>query len=469
MAGKSLVWFRNDLRIADNPALRAAHESGGEVHAIYIEATDPSLRQMGGAARWWLHHSLRELADDLAEHGVRLVTARGRTAETLFAAVKDVGATAIFWNRRYGPAEREIDAAIKAQAEKDGLTAKSFGANVLVEPFDIATGSGTPYAVFTPFWRSLRQRDIPQPLQRPRHGEAVAKPRDIDAGYEAPHWAGKLEPHWTIGKAGARKRLQAFLDGDLGDYPEGRDFPERDVTSKLSPHLRFGEISPRQVWHAATAHAHRSPVKAPAIEKFLSELGWRDFNYHQLFHRDDIVKVPMQPKFAGLKWRHAPAALAAWQQGRTGIPIVDAGMRELWATGYMHNRVRMLTASLLTKNLLLDWRQGEQWFWDCLVDADEASNPGNWQWVAGSGNDAAPYFRIFNPVTQGERFDAGGVYVRQWVPELAELPDKWAHKPAQAPADVLAAAGVELGKTYPKPIINLSESRERALAAYAAL
>jgi deoxyribodipyrimidine photo-lyase len=469
MADASLVWFRNDLRVSDNPALSAAFARGGPVHALYIEETDSALRATGGAARWWLHHSLVSLEKDLAGIGVRLKTVRGKGVETVLAHAKDSGATALYWNRRYAPAEREIDTALKASVEKRSITAKSFAANVLVEPFDIATGAGKPYSVYTPFWRSLRQREIPGPLPRPRRRDPVEVPRDADKDYRAPDWAAKLEQYWSIGEAAAHRALDRFLDSRLAEYPEGRDFPARDVTSTLSPHLRFGEISPRQVWHAASALSHREPALAAPIEKFLSELAWRDFNYHQLYHRDDIATVPMQPKFEGLRWRDAPAALEAWQRGQTGIPMVDAGMRELWETGYMHNRVRMLTASLLAKNLLIDWRKGEQWFWDCLVDADVANNPGNWQWVAGSGNDASPYFRIFNPVTQGTRFDAAGVYVRQWVPEVAGLPDKWVHQPWEAPPDVLDQAGIGLGKDYPKPVVDLATSRERALAAFAAL
>lgn len=469
MADKCLVWFRNDLRIADNPALSAAVESGREVAALYIEETGPSLRALGGAARWWLNRSLRSLADDLADRGIHLTTVRGEAEALLFRMLDDIGAEAVFWNRRYAPAEREIDGAIKVRAERQGLVARSFAANVLVEPFEIATGAGKPYSVYTPFWRALRQRDIPVPLRRPKQNAAISRPREVDSDYLQPHWAHKLEPHWKIGEAAAQRRLDDFLDDDLADYPEHRDVPRREATSRLSPHLRFGEISPRQVWHAALAVSHRSPAKAEAAEKFLSELAWRDFNYHQLYHRDDIARVPMQDKFSGLEWRRSPSALKAWQQGRTGIPIVDAGMRELWATGYMQNRVRMLTASLLAKNLLLDWRLGEAWFWDCLLDADGANNPGNWQWVAGSGTDASPYFRIFNPVTQGERFDADGTYVRQWVPELAKLPDKWVHRPFEAPREVLAEAGIELDRDYPRPIVDLKESRERALAAFAAL
>lgn len=456
MAQSALVWLRNDLRIADNPALQAAMKHG-RAHAVYIEETDKVLRPRGAASRWWLHHSLNSLAEGLAELGVSLETVRGDAEAGLFKAIAARGIDAVYWNRRYGPAEREIDAAIKARLKREGIAAESFAANLLVEPFEMETGAGKPYSVYTPFWNALKKRDIAKPLPKP-YGGAI-KATAVDTGYREADWGRKLGKRCTIGEAAARERLDRFLDELVSDYAEDRDIPSRAATSGLSPHLAFGEISPRQVWHAAQAVAQHAPAKASAIDKFLSELGWRDFNYNQLYHREDIATVPMVEKYAHLKWRHADAALAAWQQGQTGLPIVDAGMRELWETGVMHNRVRMLTASLLAKNLLVNWRKGEQWFWDTLVDADPASNPGNWQWVAGSGLDASPYFRIFNPVTQGERFDPMGDYVRRWVPELAGLPDKLVHQPWEA-------SGVD---GYPEPIVDLKLSRERALEAFKAL
>lgn len=457
MTRTTLVWLRNDLRIADNPALQAALKHG-KARAVHIEETDSALRPRGAASRWWLHRSLSSLAGSLAELGVSLETVRGTAEVELFKAIKEHQADAVYWNRRYGRAEREIDAAIKARLKREGIAAESFAANVLVEPFEMETGTGKPYSVYTPFWNALKKRDIGKPLPKPRGGEAIeAKP--VDTGYREADWGRKLGKHWQIGEAAARERLDRFLDELVSDYAGDRDIPSKAATSGLSPHLAFGEISPRQVWHAAQAVAQHAPSKALAIDKFLSELGWRDFNYNQLYHREDIATVPMVEKYAHLKWRHADAALAAWQQGQTGIPIVDAGMRELWETGVMHNRVRMLTASLLAKNLLIDWRKGEQWFWDTLVDADSASNPGNWQWVAGSGLDASPYFRIFNPVTQGERFDPAGDYVRRWVPEVAGLPDKLVHRPWQAGG----------GEGYPEPIVDLKASRDRALEAFKVL
>jgi deoxyribodipyrimidine photo-lyase len=464
MGSTSITWLRNDLRIADNPALNAAGRAGDRVVALYIHETTHGVRKPGAAAHWWLHQSLEALGADLAERGIRLVVREGDAHQLLAAAVREYEASSVYWNRRYAPAEREADASIKAALKADGVDVHSCPGNVLVEPWDVATGQGKPYSVFTPFWKTLRDKPIDAPMRRPDAREAVRRLK-VDADYRAPKWSEKLGQHWQIGEAAAARVLTEFLDDKLGDYPEERDLPRKEATSRLSPHLRFGEISPRQVWHAAMAVAHADHSRQAAIDKFLSELAWRDFNYHQLYHRDDIATAPMQPKYAGMTWRHSEKDLAAWQQGRTGLPIVDAGMRELWATGFMQNRVRMLTASLLAKNLLIDWRLGEQWFWDCLVDADVANNPGNWQWVAGSGLDASPYFRIFNPVTQGERFDAEGDYVRQWVPELARLPDQWVHDPASAPADVLKKAGLAIGDTYPRPIVDLKQSRVRALEA----
>lgn len=464
MASTNIAWLRNDLRIADNPALSAACAAGATAVALYIHETGPGARATGAAARWWLHHSLEAQDLALAERGIRLVVRSGDAAEIVPQMAAETGATSVFWNRRYGPGERAADADIKARLKQDGLAVESFSANLLVEPWDIATGQGKPYSVFTPFWKTLRELPITRPLP-PADGGAAIDGGDFDAGYRAPAWSHKMAGHWSIGEAAARQRLGDFLDEQLEYYAEGRDFPDRAATSLLSPHLRFGEISARQVWHAAQAVAHADDAMQAAVNKFLSELAWRDFSYHQLYHRADIATVPMQAKYGGMDWRQSDDDLLAWQQGRTGLPIVDAGMRELWATGYMHNRVRMLVASLLSKNLLLDWRLGEQWFWDCLVDADMANNPASWQWVAGSGLDAAPYFRIFNPVTQGERFDVDGGYVRRWVPELAGLPDKWIHEPAEAPREVLEAAGVRIGITYPAPIVALKPSRVRALQA----
>lgn len=468
MSRPVLVWFRNDLRIADHPALSAAAAAGAVV-AVHIEPTDSALRPRGGASRWWLHHSLKAHAGRLAGLGIAFEAHEGPTAEVLFAMAERHGAEAIYWNRRYGPAERELDAAIKAEAKARGLEAKSFVGDVLAEPFDMQTGSGGPYQVYTPFWKALRVREMATPLPAPKpQGEALPVP-DVDLGYREPHWAAQLVPHWQIGEDAALATFEAFLEGPVTGYKDGRDIPAEPATSRLSPHLAFGEISPRQIWHRAKHVAAAHPEREAAIDKFLSEVGWREFNINQLYHRDDIATVPMQPKYRDFPWRAPGPELVRWQKGMTGFPIVDAGMRELWQTGYMHNRVRMLVGSLLAKNLLIDWRLGEEWFWDTLCDADPANNPGNWQWVAGCGLDASPYFRIFNPVTQGEKFDADGRYVRRFVPELARLPNEWLHQPFEAPADVLRKAGITLGETYPRPLVDLKATRARALEVAAGL
>ncbi|WP_152658720.1 cryptochrome/photolyase family protein [Devosia chinhatensis] len=459
---KALVWLRNDLRLSDNPALVEGCKLD-ETIAIYIHATDKGLRPEGGAARWWLNRSLNSVAADLAKIGVKLKVECGLSLDVLKRVAGETGADSVHWNRRYGPDARELDKTIKASLREDGLDVSSHEGNVLAEPWTVETGQGKPYSVFTPFWKTLKAKDIARPLPAPR-GKSI-KSDAVDTDYVEPAWAEKLQHYWHHGEKAALSALDDFLEDKVEDYPEGRNVPAKDVTSRLSPHLRFGEISAREIWHRALAYAHAKPSKAGAIDKFLSELAWRDFSYHQLYHRDDISKVSMQPKYEGLEWRNAPKQLTAWSKGATGFPIIDAGMRELWETGYMHNRVRMLVASLLTKNMLIDWRRGEDWFWDCLVDADEANNPASWQWVAGSGLDAAPYFRIFNPVTQGERFDGAGDYVRRWVPELGKMPDKWVHKPFEAPEEVLKSAGVVLGRTYPNPVVDLKSTRARALEA----
>jgi len=464
MTQTAIAWLRTDLRLADNPALHAAVQAGERAIALYIHETTPGVRPPGAAARWWIHHSLVSLGAALAERGIELLVLEGDAHVVIPQVVASSGASAVFWNRRYAPGERMADAAIKDALHEKGIKADSFAANVLVEPWEITTKQGKPYSVYTPFWKTLRDMPMAQPLGPIPKGTPI-RADEADSAYREPKWAGKLGQHWQIGEDGAQAALHRFLDERLDDYSVGRDFPRLDATSTLSAHLRHGEISPRQVWAAAQAVAHAEPERQAAVDKFLSELAWRDFNYHQLYHRPDITTVPMQPKFAGIEWRAAQDDLRAWQRGQTGLPIVDAGMRQMWETGYMQNRVRMLTASLLCKNLLIDWRLGEQWFWDCLVDADIANNPGNWQWVAGSGMDASPFFRIFNPVTQGERFDDAGEYVRRWVPELARMPDEWVHEPSAAPAEVLRAAGVVIGETYPAPIVDLKLSRVRALKA----
>ncbi len=464
-----LVWFRNDLRLADNPALTAACESGRPVAALYVlDDKTPGEWKMGGAARWWLHKSLEALAGDLHAAGCQLIRRRGPASDVVLSVARELGAGAVYWNRRYEPWAREADAAIKTALKKAGAEARSFNGSLLVEPWEMQTRTGGPYKVFTPYWRNLRQSlGAISPLPAPRTLRPAQSIRSDDlSGWgllpHKPDWAGGLRESWTPGEAGAATRLAAFLANGLSGYDAQRNLPAQDGTSRLSPHLRFGELSPRQAWAGAMA------ASAPDADRdsFLSEIAWREFSYNLLHHFPRFPDANFQTKFDSFPWADDEAGFTAWTQGRTGYPIVDAGMRQLYATGWMHNRVRMITASFLIKDLLVHWKRGEAWFWDTLVDADLASNSAGWQWTAGSGADAAPYFRIFNPVSQGKKFDPEGEYVRRWVPELGQLAGKSIHEPWTADGATLARAGVILGQTYPKPVIDHAEARKRALEAF---
>ena len=446
MTSPSIVWFRDDLRLADNPALRAAVDRGEPIIALYVlDEESEGIRPLGGAARWWLHESLRSLGERVSERGGTLLLRRGPAGRVVREVVSESGAGAVFWNRRYGGAERAVDAELKEGLREDGLSVESFAASLLFEPWTVQTGGGTPYSVFTPFWRACQAMPTPRaPLPEPRTISGPASPPksdDLDDWMllpTAPDWAGGLRETWEPGEPAARARLREFLTHDLTDYDRTRDEPSAGATSALSPRLRWGEISPYTVWHETIASGREAG-------RFLSEIGWREFAAHVLFHHPDLATKNLRPEFDAFPWpRLNRAHLEAWQQGRTGIPLVDAGMRELWHTGAMHNRIRMVTASFLIKNLLIDWRLGEQWFWDTLVDADGASNPFNWQWVAGSGADAAPYFRVFNPELQAKKFDPHAEYIRRWAPEYR--PDS--------------------GELAPQPIVDLGETRKAALAAY---
>jgi deoxyribodipyrimidine photo-lyase len=443
MSGPSIVWFRDDLRLGDNPALRAALERGEPVLGLYVLDEESSgVRAHGGAARWWLHHSLASLAERLAERGSTLVLRRGPAARVVREVVADAAAGAVFWNRRYGGPERAVDGALKSGLRADGVEVTSFAASLLFEPWTVTTGSGSHYSVFTPFWRACLALPSPRaPLPEPREipGPGSSPGSDHLDGWgllpRHPDWANGLRETWEPGEPAARARLRAFLEDDIRAYDRARDEPAAGVTSLLSPRLRWGELSPFTVWHETVA--------AGGDARFLSEIGWREFAWHTLFHSPDLATRNLRREFDGFPWpRLHPSQLEAWQQGRTGVGLVDAGMRELWRTGFMHNRVRMVAASFLVKNLLIDWRRGEEWFWDTLVDADAASNPFNWQWVAGSGADAAPYFRVFNPDLQAKKFDARGEYIRRWAPE-------------------------HLGDDPPPPMVDLRETRQAALDAYA--
>ena len=470
MTQPSLLWFRQDLRLADNRALVQAAERTGPLLCLYV--LDETI---GGAQRWWLHHSLAALDASLRQRGNRLVLRRGSAAAVVEELAEAAGADSVFWNHCYEPAAIERDKALKERLKAIGLKVVSENASLLVEPWQVKTGAGGPYKVYAPFRAALeaafdQRKPLPAPKTLPRPPEGMEGDRLEDWGLlpEAPNWAAGFDEHWAPGEAAAQKRLAYFVDELLGDYPQGRDRPDVDGSSRLSPCLHWGELSPRQIWHAVRHHADRKGGDA-AADKFLSELGWREFSYHLLYHFPTLPAANWRTRFDAFPWRHDAKGLTAWQRGLTGYPIVDAGMRQLWQSGWMHNRVRMVVASFLVKDLLIDWREGAAWFLDTLVDADLANNSAQWQWVAGSGSDATPYFRIFNPVLQGERFDPAGDYVRRWVPELAPLPAEWIHQPWKAPAGVLAKAGVALGGSYPKPIVDHKAARERALAALASI
>jgi len=463
MTTTSLVWFRQDLRLADNPALAAACARGAVVAIYILDEASEGVRPLGGASRWWLHHSLAALDRAL---GGKLVLRRGDPARVLDELIAETGADAVFWNRLYDAASVARDASIKAALRGKGVEVRSFNASLLFEPWEIKTGADAPYKVFTPFWRAAYQRGAAPPASAPK-GLKVGAARteglnDWALTPSTPDWAADWRRYWTPGEAGARARLDAFLSGAIKGYAEARDYPARDATSRLSPHLHWGEISPRRIWAAL----HHANAPARDAEAFQRELGWREFSYHLLHQFPDLPTRNWKSAFDAYPWRTSAADVRAWRRGRTGYPYIDAGLRELWATGYMHNRVRMAVASFLIKHLRIDWRVGEAWFWDTLVDADAANNAASWQWVAGSGADAAPYFRIFNPVEQGRKFDADGAYVRRWIPELKLLPVRFVHVPFEAPSAVLAQAGVRLGETYPRPIVDHAEARAAALAGY---
>lgn len=472
--GPVIVWLRQDLRLADNPALHAAHQSKRPLILLYIlDDKTPGRWRLGGASRWWLHRSLEALSKDAAKRGATLVLRKGEAKTVLAKLVKESGAGAVYWNRCYEAYATKRDAGLKESLSSTGVEAKSFNGALLFEPWTIKTKTGEPYKVFTPFWRACVQAGAGRPLlAAPKtlngFGGEVKSDR-LDAWKllpSKPNWAAGFESEWAPGEAGARAALRAFVAQHMRDYPESRDQLAMKGTSRLSPHLHFGEISPAQVAAAIETAAEEDPALRRGAEKFMAEIGWREFSNHLLFHWPDLPKANWRDQFDAFEWRDDEAALETWKSGRTGYPVVDAAMRELWTTGYMHNRARMIAASFLIKHLLIDWRRGEDWFWDTLLDADLANNAASWQWVAGSGADASPYFRIFNPVTQGERYDAAGGYVRRWVPELAKLPHDVLHRPWEADEITLRAAGVELGRTYPQPIVDHAAARARALETY---
>jgi deoxyribodipyrimidine photo-lyase len=466
------------LRLDDNPALFAAAQTG-LVTALYVlDDSGESGRPLGGAARWWLHHSLAALTRDFESHGVRLILRKGPAARVVPEVARALGATSLHWNRRYYAWSKPLDQNIKETLTKEGIAVTSHKGNVLSEPWEIKTGSGGYFKVFTPFFRAAQPHcdawaemahGVPQMTGGPDAHVASDALSDWGLLPTKPDWSAGLASTWTPGRAGAQANLERFVSSSIKGYKDNRNIPSIIATSRLSPHIKFGEISIRRVWNAARAVMRQNPDLQEDGQTFLSELGWREFSTQLIYHYEDFPDESWKAEFRRFPWQADPKALTAWQKGQTGYPIVDAGMRELWATGWMHNRVRMIVGSLLVKHLLQDWRAGETWFWDTLVDADIANNAAGWQWVAGSGADASPYFRIFNPMTQGENFDPKGIYVRKWVPELSRLPDSLIHRPFDAPPEILAASGVRLGTTYPRPIIDHARGRQRALDALASL
>jgi len=466
--GITLVWFRQDLRLWDNPALFAASERGS-VLPLYVLDEGCLL---GEASGWWLHHSLNQLNRDLND-SLRVV--KGNPESVILDLLTKYPIDAVYWNRCYDPWRIAQDGRIKAHLKNLHIDCRSFQASLLWEPWSVLKSDETPYKMYTPFYRKVSFDMAPprHPLPLPTHLKIIPithshTMQDIHGLGLHPSipWYTSMEPLWDIGERAAQKKLQSFLKHELLGYKEKRNFPGEHQVSHLSPHLHFGEISPYQIWYEMQLKTYSKKVPLKDIEYFLRELVWREFSYYLLYHFPTLPEENFQKKFNSFPWKETPSHLKAWQEGKTGYPLVDAGMRELWKTGYMHNRVRMVVASFLTKNLFIHWKEGAKWFLDCLLDADLANNSMNWQWVAGSGVDAAPYFRIFNPIHQGEKFDEMGTYTRQFVPELSQLPKKWLFKPWKAPEEVLTAAGVILGDTYPYPIVDLKTSREEALLAY---
>lgn len=471
---KNLFWFNQDLRLSDNPGLCEAAQNS-QLMVIYIldERGTSEFSKMGTCSRWWLHHSLCKLNESLEG---KLNVYQGDTQEIILKLLTTYHFDGIYWNRCYEPERIKKEAALEKALKKEGIAYKSFNASLLWEPTEVLKSDGTPYKIFTPFYRNgcLKGQVPRKPIPGPKQFALIKDTRnslkiaDL-ALLSVIKGDSLLASQWKMGEEAARKKLSEFLENGLPGYQEGRNFPAKLHVSRLSPHLHFGEISPRQIWKAVQEKRTYESIPEKDVECFLSEIAWREFSYYLLYHFPDFPQENFQKKFNHFPWQTNSKYLAAWQQGQTGYPFVDAGLRELAQTGYMHNRLRMVVGSFLIKNLLLDWRQGEAWFWEHLVDADLANNSVSWQWVAGSGADPAPYFRIFNPITQGEKYDPDGVYTRKFVPELSHLPSRYLFKPWKAPEPVLKAAGVTLGKTYPQPIVDLNNSRQKALLAFSKL
>ncbi len=467
---KTIVWFRRDLRIKDNESLIKAAELG-DIIALYIY----DEQDIGGAQKWWLYHSLQSLRKDLSKYNIPLILRKGDTFDVIKDIAKQVQAGQVFWNRRYEPNSMKIDSEVKKKLKQNNIHAESFNSSLLFEPWTIQNNSGEFYKVFSAFWRGcMRSNQEPRtpslttPFNNADNYKQIESD-DLNSWQllpQAPDWSSKFSEFGVPGEDNAHKTMDKFIECGLQGYAKNRDIPScKYGTSKMSAYLHFGEISPHQLWHKVMSMPSHEGMKKD-VERYLAELGWREFSYHLLYNNNDLNQKEFNNKFKNFPWANNKEHLKKWQKGQTGYPIVDAGMRELWATGWMHNRVRMIVASFLTKHLLIHWKHGLEWFEDTLLDADMANNSASWQWVAGCGADAAPYFRIFNPIIQGKKFDPEGEYVRKWVPEIAKIPNKFIHAPWEADNNSLIENNIFLGKTYPKPIVDHAEARNKAMSAY---
>ena len=466
----NVMWFRQDLRLADNPTLTNALEDGKTLPIFILDNVNSKEHVNGAASKWWLHHSLIKLNKSLKN---KLCFFVGNPIDILDEIHKQFEISNIFWSRCYEPWRIKRDKKIKKHFNDQNVNVNTFNGSLLWEPWNIAKKDGTPYKVFTPYYRKgCLNSDKPRmPLPAPNISNLISidnhdlKIEDLEL-MPKHNWYNKMISLWSPGEEGAKSKIEEFISNGLNNYKEGRNFPSNKNVSQLSPHLHFGEVSPNQVWYRAKTKEGKLGIKKD-LDHFLSELGWREFSFNLLYHFPFLPNENLQKKFDNFPWDNDKDKLKKWQKGLTGYPIVDAGMQELWQTGYMHNRLRMVVGSFLVKNLLLHWHHGERWFWDCLIDADLASNSAGWQWIAGSGADAAPYFRIFNPITQGQKFDPDGKYTRKYLPVLNDIPDKFLFNPWEAPEDVLRSAGVKLGENYPLPIVEIGSSRQKALEAFA--
>ena len=470
----SLVWFRRDLRLDNNPALEAAIKRNGPILPIYISSIDEMCEwPIGQKSQQWLQESLAVLDEQLKDLGSKLMVCQGSPFEVFKNLINETGAGAVFFNRRYEPEARRVDALVELSLTKMGIHVETFNGSLLFEPWEIGKRDGRPYKVFSAFWRKgMSEFKPPQPVQEayiwPRSEQFMPLIQDGDIAVDfTKESASTKVKDWQPGSKGAQHQLRVLLDSVIYKYSKERDYPGQKGTSALSPHLHFGEISPRQIWYEVSRWIDATEDgKSNDAESFLRELGWREFSYYLLYHFPETIEHPFRKEFNDFPWESDEEAMERWRYGQTGYPIIDAGMRQMLETGWMHNRIRMLVASFLVKDLLISWREGARWFWENLVDADLANNTQGWQWTAGCGVGAAPYFRVFNPVTQGDKFDPNGDYVRRWLPELVSMPSNWIHRPWDAPAEVMKHSGVELGITYPLRIINHDIARKRALIAF---